>query len=93
MTNKLRVAHYPQIPCKPFTVEVKDESEAKKIVDVLTEQHLWLYDHKMIPDYCNAITVEMYDADIDEETGDPYGWVEYWNHEEMCEFDEFLNKL
>ena len=28
VSNKLRVSHFPQIPCKPFIVEVKDEEQA-----------------------------------------------------------------
>ena len=38
--NKLRVMHYAQVPCKPFIVDVSNEREAKKIMDVLADQHL-----------------------------------------------------
>lgn len=30
----------------------------------------------------------MYDENIDEETGKPYGWSDYWNEEECMEWDE-----
>lgn len=79
MNNKLRVCHYPQIPCKPFIVEVKDEEQARLIEKTLIDQHLWLYENRIIPDYANAIAVEMYDENIDEETNKPYGWCCYYN--------------
>lgn len=87
--NRLKVAHYAQIPCKPFYVEVVNEIEAKKIIDILANQHLFLYEQKIIPDYSNSIQVLMWDDKIDEETGKPYGWVDYWNDEEVMEWDEF----
>ena len=77
---KLRVVHYPQVPCKPFTVEVKDENEALKICETLANQHLFLFDNNFIPDYCNVIIVQMYDEE--------YGWVDYWNEEEEMDWDE-----
>lgn len=47
VTNKLRVSHYPQLPCKPFIVEVADEFEASKISNVLANQHLFLFENKI----------------------------------------------
>lgn len=79
-TNKLRVSHFPQIPCKPFIVEVKDEEQASLIVNTLANQHLFLFDNNFIPDYSNVIIVEML------EDGE---WISYWNEEELMEFDEF----
>lgn len=84
--NKLRVSHFPQVPCKPFTVEVADEYEAKKMVDTLAQQHLFLYKHKIIPDYSNIITVEMWDDNFDGEGN--AGWCDYFNEEEGMDFDE-----
>lgn len=85
--NKLRVLHYPQIPCEPFVVNVKDEEQAFLIVETLGDQHLFLYDNDMIPDYSNVIIVEMFDGDFD---GDiRTGWSQYWNEEESMDFDEF----
>lgn len=80
VNNKLRVCHFPQIPCEPFIVEVKDEFEANLIVETLANQHLWLFDNNFIPDYSNVITVDMF------ENGE---WVDYWNEEELMEFEEF----
>jgi hypothetical protein len=90
VTNKLRVSHFPQIgSCKKcFIVDVKDEAEAYKIYNVLANQHLWLFKNKIIPDYSNVILVEMFDENIEEETGKPFGWGNYWNEEEVMEWDE-----
>jgi hypothetical protein len=73
---ELRVAHYPQIPCKPFYVSVKDLYEAKKIMDVLAEYDAFQYEHNIKPDYCNQTVLEYWDENdqeweswCDEETG------------------------
>jgi hypothetical protein len=84
--NKLRVSYYAQIPCKPFTVEVANEKEALLIVNTLTNQHLFLFEQKIIPDYCDVINVQMYDNDDDD--GD--GWVNYYNEEEEMNWDELV---
>jgi hypothetical protein len=85
--NKLQVRHYAQVPCKPFCVDVDDEIEAKKVMDILTYQHLFLFHNKIIPDYANMITVVMWDEDSDGE-GTP-GWGNYHNEDEGMEWDEF----
>lgn len=87
VTNKLRVLHYPQVPCIPFIVDVKDEEQAYLISNALADQHLFLFKNNMIPDYANSIQVVMWDEDSDGEgNGD---WVDYYNEEEGMEFDEF----
>lgn len=78
--NKIRVCHFPQVPCKPFIVEVENEREAYLVEQALANQHLWLFDNGIIPDYCNAITVEIWDENE---------WVDYWNESECMEWDEF----
>lgn len=88
--NKLRVVHFPQVgSCgESFKVEVKDEEQACLILNTLANQHLWLEKNNIIPDYSNAIFVEMYDESMEEETGKPFGWGNYWNEEEGMEWDE-----
>lgn len=81
VTNKLQVWHHAQVPCEPFRVDVKNEEEAKKICDVLADQHLFLFKHKIIPDYCNTILVLMWDEDEND-------WVDYWNEAEAMDWDE-----
>ena len=88
VTNKLRVLHYPQIPCTPFFVDVKDEEQALLIRETLANQHLFLYDNNFIPDYSNMILVVMWDENSDGE-GMP-DWVDYYNEEEEMGFDEFV---
>lgn len=85
--NKLRVMHYAQVPCKPFIVDVSNEREAKKIMDVLADQHLFLLEQNIIPDYSNDISVVMWDENADGEGN--ADWVDYWNDEEGMDFDEF----
>jgi Superinfection exclusion gene product 17 len=89
VSNKLRVLHYAQIPCKPFVVEVKDEEQALLITEALTNQHLFLFDNNIIPDYSNAIIVQMWDENSDGE-GNP-DWVDYYNEKENMDFDEFVD--
>ena len=79
LINKpLQVWHYPQIPCDPFKIDVKDEWEALKIGNILADHHLFLYNNNIIQDYSNAIEVVMY------ENGE---WVSYINDEGM-DWDE-----
>ena len=84
--NKLRVSHYPNIPCIPFSVEVKDEEQAHFLINTLAEQHLFLFNNKFIPDYSNAIIVEM----LDDDGEGTYNWVNYWNEKEEMEWDEIV---
>ena len=84
--NKMRVCHFPQVPCEPFVVEVQDEVEAFRIVDILAQQHLFLLSKKMIPDYSNVICVEMYEEDVDG-SGHP-DWCDYFNESVGMDFDE-----
>lgn len=60
MIKKLRLSHYPQIPCKPFHVEVKSLEEAKLISDTLANYDLFQYDNNIKGDYANATVVEEY---------------------------------
>ena len=88
VNKRLRVCHFPQIPCKPFIVDVSGEIEASKIYQTLADQHLWLLENNIIPDYSNAIVVEMWDDELEaDENGSK--WTDYYNDEEFMEFDEF----
>jgi hypothetical protein len=89
--NKLRVVHFPQVgTCKKcFTFEVKNEEFANAIINALALQHLWLEKNHIIPDYSNAIFVEMFDETIAD--GKVVGWIDYWNEEEMMEWRDVEN--
>ena len=82
--NKLRVTHMPQIPCKGFSVEVKNEREAWLIYETMANQHLFLFENNMIPDYSNIILVEMW------EDGE---WCSYYNEKEFMEWEEFVKEF
>ena len=88
--NKLRVVHYPQIGSSGsgFEVEVKDEEQAYFVINLLANQHLWLFENRIIGDYANAILVQMYDESIDKENRQPYGWCDYWNEEECMDWED-----
>jgi len=92
VNNKLRVVHFPQVgSCKhSFKVEVKNEAEAFLMLNALASQHLWLEKHHIIPDYSNALFVEMYDESINDETEER--WTDYYNEEEGLDWDEFVTK-
>jgi len=89
VTNKLRVVHIPQIPMKGFEVDVKNEREAYLIEQTLTNQHIFLLEENVIPDFSNVVCVEMWDEDSDGE-GTP-GWIDYWNEEESMEWYELID--
>lgn len=80
--KRLQVNHYAQLPCTPFTVEVKDEYEAIKIINTLADQHIFLFKSKMIPDYANCFTVTMWNEEEKE-------WLDYWNEEEQMNWEDF----
>lgn len=56
--SKYRLLHYAQVPCKPFVVESDDLEYLLKIKTILTEQHLFLYNNRVIPDYTNSLMIE-----------------------------------
>ena len=88
--NKLRVLHYPQVPCKLFFVDVKDEEQAFVVAEALANQHLFLYKEGIIPDYSNSIHVVMWDEDAD---GDGNAdWVDYYNDEENMDWNEIVKE-
>lgn len=78
--KRLQVWHFPQMPCTPFIVEVKDEYEAIKMINTLADQHCWLFQNKFIPDYANGFEVVMWNGSE---------WVSYYNEEEEMGWDDF----
>lgn len=78
--KRLKIQHFPQLPCNPFEVEVKDEHEAIKMINTLADQHIWLLKNKLIPEYCNTFNVVMWEKDE---------WVDYWNYEEIMNWEDF----
>lgn len=82
MSKKLRVSHFPQIPCNPFIVEVRSIEEAKKIFDVLANYDLFQYENRIKPDYCNTTILEYWDEEKKE-------WLEWHDKENNYTLDEY----
>jgi hypothetical protein len=58
----LRVWHIPQIPGKPFHVEVRDVREATLILKSLALYDLFQLKHRIKPDYSNAQGLEVFEG-------------------------------
>lgn len=87
MNKKLRVSHFPQIPCKPYIVEVKSIEEAKFVSDVLAKYDLFQRENRIKPDYANATVVEQWDEDEQE-------WVSWFDEETGIDnIDEYFELL
>ncbi len=72
----LRVWHIPQVPMKPFYVQVESLPEAKKTVAVLCDYDLFQFHNHVKPDYANASGLEVFVENegwcewIEDESGD-----------------------
>jgi len=84
--QKLRVSHFPQIPCKPFSYEVKNEREAYILEDAITRQHLFLFKNGFIPDYANVFNVEVFNEEDNE-------WQDYFNEFHELEWDDLCQEF
>lgn len=100
MTQKLRVWHIPQVPMKPFVVEVESVGEGIRLMNALADYDAFQYENNIKPDYCNANGLEMWDDSltdqdlIDMELEDR--WVDWYIETEDGFFDdpeEYLNYL
>jgi Superinfection exclusion gene product 17 len=82
---QLKVSWFPQIPCESFDVAVGSVADGVKIMDVLAGYDAFQSKHGIKPDYCNAGSLQMFDASDD--TDSPEGsWVD-WCDEESGEDD------
>ena len=85
--NDLRVVHFPQLGLtRSFTVNVENEREAYLMTQALANQHLWLFENRIIPDYSNAIIVEMFDNEEKE-------WIDYQNDFEFMDWDDVVDEI
>ena len=81
--KKLRVWWIPQVPMKPFYVEVVDLQQAVFLLETLAAYDTFQFENTVKPDYCNAGGVEVFndgewESWCDEETGedDPIKYLE-----------------
>lgn len=56
---KIQVWHIPQVPGKPFLVEVPTLDEAIRLCDTLDKYDIFQYENEIKPDYCNATGIEL----------------------------------
>lgn len=85
MSKKLRVVHFPQIPCRGFIVKVESLEEAKKVMDVLANYDLFQYEECIKGDYANSTILEEWDKYELE-------WIE-WMDSDGRNIDEYLECL
>ena len=87
MTNKLRVWWIPQIPGKPFHVEVSSQEEAIKMLNTLAAYDLFQFNNNIKPDYCNVGGLEEF---VEENGEDKPCWMEWCDEETGQDINELL---
>ncbi len=76
---RLQVWWIPQVPMKPFTVDVDSVVEGVKIMEVLADYDKFQFDNHIKPDYCNVGGLQQWDEDFD---GEGHGdWVDWYDNE------------
>lgn len=83
--NDLRVWWIPQVPGKPFYVDVKSVEQGVLIMDTLAFYDIFQYENNIKPDYSNAGGLEMFDSD--DKTDGPAGSWSNW-YDEKFDFDD-----
>ncbi len=74
----LRIWHIPQIPGKPFLVNVDSPLEGKLILNCLAEYDLFQFENNIKPDYCNAGGLSVFDAN-DDHDGPDGSWYDWYS--------------
>ena len=69
--GSLRVWHIPQVPMKPFRIDVIDVRQAADVLHTLWNYDRFQYENRIKPDYSSASGLEVYDPE------DPEGWGEW----------------
>lgn len=88
--KKLRVWWNPQVGIEnAFYIPVKDEVEAKKVMDMLGTYDAFLLENGIREDYCNVCGLEMYD----EESGDWEDWHFETEDDYFDDVDEYVESL
>ena len=79
----LQVWWIPQIPMKPFVVDVATREEGAKFLEVLAQYDAFQFEHHIKPDYSNAGGLRRWCAD----NGDGIPGWEDWHDEATGEDD------
>ncbi len=66
MSEKMRVAHMPQVPCKSFYVDVDTVEEGVKIMNTLANYDLFQLENNIKPDYSNMSCLEVFNEEAQE---------------------------
>ena len=82
---KFRVLWVPQVPMKPFIVDVTSREEGQKIFEVLANYDLFQFENKIKPDYCNEGSIELSHPTITN--------GEWWDITDDAEWDDFAEQL
>jgi len=78
----LRVWWIPQVPMKPFTVDVKSVEEGVKIMDVLAFYDIFQFENNIKGDYANAGGLSMWAYAA---PGGKFGWVDWCDEATCCD--------
>lgn len=76
---KLKVWHIPQIPGKPFEVEVDSLETAKLLCDVLARYDIFQFENRIKPDFANMNGIVYLSAegdwcDVDPDDAEDVAW-------------------
>jgi hypothetical protein len=81
-TQKLRVGWIPQVPGKPFHVEVATLVEAKLLLEALADFDQFQLDNRIKGDYCNCGGLEVWNEDDND-------WEDWFNEDCDREIDDY----
>ncbi|HHT4259157.1 TPA: superinfection exclusion protein [Klebsiella variicola] len=65
--QKLRVWHIPQVPMKPFYVEVSSVREGVHMMDTLARYDAFQLENNIKPDYSNVNGLQVFDDTLSEQ--------------------------
>ena len=91
----LRVWWIPQVPGKPFYVNVSSVKEAGFLMDTLARYDAFQYENNIKPDYCNVGGLQEYRPDcIDPDNPEDDGWTTWMDEETGIDnVDEYLEEM
>lgn len=90
MNKRLKVWWIPQVPMKPFEVEVKNIEEAKLLLNTLADYDIFQYENNIKPDYCNTGGLSEFDPE-DYTDGILGSWTE-WCNDDGETIDDVMNR-
>lgn len=92
MTQRLRIWHIPQVPGKPFYVEVESVQEAVKLMNTLAAYDSFQLENNIKGDYANMNGLEFYDETISDQELEEMGledrWMTWYIETEDTYFDD-----